>query len=177
MSLAIPEHGGLGHAVAGWQADLVLPDTVERDVVLEVPTDTWKMLQHWNSVLLELLFVADAGEHEHLRCVDRAERQHHFVPGPDVAGDSSVDDLDTAGTPSLEGDPVDVCQGEDGQVGPVEMGKDVGAEYRLALAVADAQVGECRSTGRLHHCAVRALERRNADRTRTLHRGRRQRIG
>ena len=51
MSLAIPEHGGLGHAVAGWQADLVFPDAVERDVVLEVPTDTWKMLQHWNSVL------------------------------------------------------------------------------------------------------------------------------
>ena len=71
--------------------------------------------------------------------------------GPDVAGDSVVDDVDAAGPPSLEGDPVDVCHGEDGQVGPVQVGEDVGAEYRLASAVADAQVGEGRPTGSLHH--------------------------
>ena len=55
-------------------------DTVESNMVLKILTYTWKVLQDRNSESVQLRLVADAGLHQYLRGMYRAERQHHFEP-------------------------------------------------------------------------------------------------
>ncbi len=53
----------------------------DQNMILQIPADAAQMLLHRNAMPRKLNFVADAGQHQNLGRVDRAERQDNFATG------------------------------------------------------------------------------------------------
>src|SRR5215469_1157886 len=73
LQITLPVEICLGHVIVGWQWLLILPDTTKSNMVLKVLTDTWKMLQDWNSESLQLCSIAYTRLHQYLRSLDRSQ--------------------------------------------------------------------------------------------------------
>ena len=135
------------------------------------------MLADPDSDTTQFVLIADAGLHQNLGRVDRPERQHYFGTRAEVTELSLVQHLHTGDRGVVEGQTLHHRMREDRQVRQVHEWIRVGAEHRLALSVADSQVGDRRSRGGFHHLAVGAFICRDANRSCAFENGQGQRIG
>src|SRR5689334_14135090 len=87
---------------------------------------------------------------------------------------AAIENLHTGSPASDDGHARDECIGENGQVRAVQVWVDVGTEYRFALAVSNADIGDGCATCRLHHSSIGAFEGRYANRASGHKRRRRQ---
>ncbi|PTR36661.1 hypothetical protein C8K38_12354 [Rhodococcus sp. OK611] len=104
----------------------------------------------------QLLLVADAGQHQQLRGVDRAAGEHHLLAGADRADRAALHVLDPDGGRSLEQHPGRGGLGEHSQVGALARGREVGVGRAPAGA---ALLGDHRLQEALGLSGVRALHR------------------
>src|SRR4030081_1633701 len=73
-TIALPEERRFSHVVTGREGLRALPHTAKADMVLEVFPDAWKVLHARYSQPLQFGSVTNSGQHQHLWCVDRAQR-------------------------------------------------------------------------------------------------------
>ncbi len=119
--------------------------------------------------------IADAGQHQELRGVDRAGRQDEFAPRTDRKKPAILFDLDADRAALIEQDATDMRPRHDREIGPVRKGMHIGAVQRLAPAAPDEHVGDGGAARPFHHRAIRARECRDALLARGAEKGVRQR--
>ena len=74
-------------------------------VVEQVAADVRRVGHHVDTVLGELVAIADARQHQQLRAVDRAPAQHHLAAGLDDAAGAKLLEFHTGGALSVEDHP------------------------------------------------------------------------
>jgi len=149
----------------------MLPDTTDTEVILKVLPHSRERLHEGYSEALKLGLVADARLHQYLRRVNGAQRQHNLVARIDTLRFSVINNLDTSGSLTFENNPADQCVREHGKIWPVQIGKDIGPKYGLALSVTNLHVVNRAATATLHHRAILSFENRNPDRPCTFQHG------
>src|SRR5262249_44135692 len=179
---SIPEslfqkYSRLGAVVARRERFLVLPDTVKSNVVLKVPSDAWKMLHDRDAEALQFGFIADTRLHEHLRRVNRAEREHYLDASGDAVSLAVVDRLHSSDSLAVERQPRNKRMSEYRQVRPVHARKRIRTEHRLALSFTDPYIHDRGTTSVLHHAAVLMFKGGNPNRAGSHEQGRSDRIG
>src|SRR5204863_3858412 len=112
---------------------------VDLEVVLEVLADAGEIVARPDADSLELLCVADTGELEQLRRVDRPAAEDHLVR-PDAACAASLDDLDADGAPALDLEPRHEGAAADLEIRAALDGVQVGAGRAHAPAAVDRAV-------------------------------------
>jgi hypothetical protein len=95
--------------------------------------------------------------------MDCAERKDDFQTRTNLFRLSSVINFNASGSLSLEGHPSDKWVTEDGQVGPIHVGKDVRPEHRLSFAISDSNVLKGSAAIGFHHAAIWILKRWNSN--------------
>jgi len=140
-------------------------------VVLQVLTDPRQMLDDGNAVSLQVGLVADARLHEHLGGVNRAQREHHLGSRTHALDLAVMGELHAGGPVALERHSGHQRTGENGYVGPVHIGENMGAEYGLAVSAAGSHFENRRAALTLHHPTVLTLEGWNPNRAGTFERG------
>src|SRR5262245_37169568 len=135
------------------------------------------MLYDRNSAAPQFGFIADTRLHEHLRRVNRAEREHYFDASGDAVSLAVVDKLHSSDSLSVEGQPGDQCLCKNCQVWPVQVWEDIRPEHRLALPFTDPYIHDRGATSALHHAAVLMFKGGNPNRACSFNHGRSDRIG
>jgi hypothetical protein len=78
--------------------------TRNQDVILEIASHAWKMLRYLDAGSGQLPRVADTRLHQHLGCVDGAERTHRLAASRDPTDCALVEELHPHRTIALEHD-------------------------------------------------------------------------
>src|SRR3979490_1386326 len=83
-----------------------------------------------------------------------------------------VKDLHAGGPLAQEGDAPDECMSENRQVCMIHERESIGAEYRQALSITDAHIGDRGARIGFHQATIRVFKRRNTDGTSSFNRRR-----
>src|SRR4051812_24109714 len=86
-------------------------------MVLQILPDARQMMRHGDAVLCQCGAVADAGEHQQMRCLERAGRKDHFATGAQPAKLLALPIFDTYGALAFEQDAGGMRRGFDPQIG------------------------------------------------------------
>jgi len=90
-------------------------------MILQVTADAPQIGDRLDLELPKFLGVADTGQHEKSRTVDRAGREEHFARRPNLLGAVGGHDFDPGRTVALERDLRDVAIQQQSEVRPVEV--------------------------------------------------------
>ncbi|SPM26664.1 Mycobacterium terramassiliense ORFan, partial [Mycobacterium terramassiliense] len=153
-----------------------LPHAVEPEVVLKVAPDTGQMLPNGDSYPTQLGFVSDARLHQHLRCVNGAQRQDDLSVDGHPMHRAAMNDLDPGSPVAVEDHTRDQRVRDHGQVRLLQMRGRVSAKHREALFVAPAQIGHGCTAALLHQGSVGALIGGNTNGSGRLQRRRGERM-
>ena len=105
-------------------------------MILQVLSDARQMVHRGDAVLLQGRRVADAGQHQELRRLERAGAQDHLAPRADLLRLVALPVFDADGALAVEQDARRVRLGLDAEVRPLaHEGMDVAARRAPALAV------------------------------------------
>ena len=105
-------------------------------VILQVLSDAGQMMHGGDAVLAKGCAVADAGEHQELRGLERAGGHDHLAPGADLLQLLALAVFDADRALAFEQDAGGVRMGLDAQIGAgSHMGVNIGARGAAAFAV------------------------------------------
>ena len=130
-------------------------------VVVEILPDAGKVVQHRDAEGGEPRAVADAGQHQELRRVDRTGADHHLAARADAHRLSLPNHLHPVAAPPLERQPRRLRRVDQRDVAAARQGRiQVGRRHVVALAVLDVQVVPAHA---FHLRAVEVVRPREAE--------------
>jgi hypothetical protein len=113
---------------------------VDLEVVLEIAADARQVRHRRNLEAFKLVGVADAGQHQQLRRVDRAAGEDHLALGADAHGTRAFDMVDADRPHTFAAHPPGQRAGAHGQVRPPPRRVQVRARRAPAAPAADRHV-------------------------------------
>ena len=94
-----------------------------------------QIVQHRDTVLLQMRSRPHARQHQQLRRQQRARTQQHLAPGADLLDRATLAIFHTHGARAVEQDARGMRTGNDLQVGPRQVGREVALGRAVALAI------------------------------------------